>query len=259
MAASPQKENGYTPIANELLEAMAMFRIPGECEQVLKVIIRKTYGYNKREDAIANSQFVEATGMKKGNVSRALSKLITNRVVIKSDNKKDDCNIFKINKDYHDWIQFGIKSDNKKKTKKKLSKVITRVIKSDNKSLSEVMDTKDNKTILKERDTPSHTAKQFFKGIGDLMEKQSSDEATKVRSFLQETASYHPGVTKEVIWGEIKKFYLYWTEKNATGTKERWQKETTFQVERRLLTWFGKIRDFKVASNYKPTGRGLVE
>ena len=28
--ASPQKENGYTPIANEILEALALFPVSGE-------------------------------------------------------------------------------------------------------------------------------------------------------------------------------------------------------------------------------------
>ncbi len=84
--ANPQKENGYIAIATELYEAMISFRIPGECEQVLKVIFRKTYGYNKKEDSISNSQFCLLTKLPKGNVSRSLSKLITNKVVIRSDN-----------------------------------------------------------------------------------------------------------------------------------------------------------------------------
>ena len=95
--ASPQKENGYIAISSELFEAMARFRIPGECEQVLKVIIRKTYGFNKKQDSISNSQFVSSTGLKKGNVSRALSKLITNKLVIKIDNNKRTGCTYQIN------------------------------------------------------------------------------------------------------------------------------------------------------------------
>ena len=55
----PQLENGYTKIANELLEAIAAIRIPGEAMQVLLVIIRKTYGYCKKKDAISISLFRE--------------------------------------------------------------------------------------------------------------------------------------------------------------------------------------------------------
>ncbi len=73
--ANPQKENGYTPIANEIVEALARTRINGEAMQVLWVIIRKTYGFNKKEDSISLSQFVEVTGLPKPTVCKALNKL----------------------------------------------------------------------------------------------------------------------------------------------------------------------------------------
>lgn len=262
--ASPQKENGYVAIATELFEAMIRFRIPGECEQVFKLVIRKTYGFNKKEDKIANSQFVDATGMKKGNVSRALSKLITNKLVIRSDNNSKDGNTYKINKDYQEWIPFIIRSDNKKKKlskrQPKLSKEITNVIRSDNKVLSEVMDTIDNNhikdTIQKTGKTPSQNAKSFFNGVGDLKEKKSSSEAEATKQFLQKLQEKYPDASKRILWDEVVKFWSYWTELNATGRKERWEKQDAFQVERRLGTWFSKIKDFqskeKSKSNYSP-------
>lgn len=284
MTANPQKENGYVPIANELVEALGKFRIPGECQQVLWVIFRKTYGFNKKEDAIANTQFVEATGMKKGNVSRSLSKLIINNIVIKSDNKSKDGNILKINKDYHSWIPFVIKSDNKPKKKKKLSKVkpklskvITNVISNDNKTLSEVMDTKDIKTIKDtiqktgeiNSPTPFQTTTDFFKGVADLIEYQKANspqdkerhqtkEMTAVRDFLRDLAQRYPDANKTLVWAEIQKFYTYWTERNKTGKKKRWEMEKTFEVDRRLSTWFSKIKAFEnkadtsKSSNYSP-------
>ncbi|SRR6266481_1119368 len=74
--ASPQKENGFTPVANEIVEALARTRINGEAMQVLWVILRKTYGYQKKEDAIALSQFVEFTGLKRQTVYKAIHKLL---------------------------------------------------------------------------------------------------------------------------------------------------------------------------------------
>lgn len=154
--ANPQKENGYTAIANELFEAIIAFRIPGEIRQVFDAILRKTYGYNKKEDAIANSQLVLLTGMKRQNVSRSLIRLVENKLVIKTDDKTGNGNILKINKDYSQWIAFVIRTDDKKKKRKVSSKrikseseVITDCIKTDDKVSSELMDTKD-KTILKD-------------------------------------------------------------------------------------------------------------
>jgi len=164
--ASPQLEDGYTKIANEIIDALCKFRMPGECRQVLDCVFRKTYGYHKKEDWIANSQIVEMTGMKKGNASRALSKLITNKIVIKTDNK------LRLNKNYKDWVSF--KSLSKVITGKKNKVVIqiaTAVIQSDNKLLSKVRDTKDNKdNITKdityvETDVSLNHLINLFKGV----------------------------------------------------------------------------------------------
>ncbi len=84
--ANPQLEDGHTKIANEIMDALCRFRIPGEIRLVLDSIIRKTYGWHKKSDDISNSQLCEATGLKKGNVSRSLSKLITHNLVVRTDN-----------------------------------------------------------------------------------------------------------------------------------------------------------------------------
>jgi hypothetical protein len=51
---SPQLENGYVKIANELWDALCRTRIPGECRQVLDAIIRS---WNKKADQISYTHF----------------------------------------------------------------------------------------------------------------------------------------------------------------------------------------------------------
>jgi len=80
---NPQIEDGYVKIADELAEAFARYRISGEEWQVLWAILRKTYGWNKKEDWISLSQFQELTGIKRPNIIRALKKLIQKNIVIK--------------------------------------------------------------------------------------------------------------------------------------------------------------------------------
>lgn len=138
----PQTKNGYMSTANELVDAFCNFRIPGEVMQIIFTVMRQTYGYNKKEDWIANSLFIKKTGLTKGNVSRALSKAITHKLVIKNDNK------LRLNKHYNEWIPFTrvvIKSE-------------TKVIKSDNKKLSKVRNTKDNKNHFTKDNTTNVVA-----------------------------------------------------------------------------------------------------
>ena len=73
--AKPQLENGHTQIANEILEHLMRIHLPPNQWQVLLCIIRKTYGFHKKVDYIANSQIVGATGLCKAVVSRAIHAL----------------------------------------------------------------------------------------------------------------------------------------------------------------------------------------
>ena len=47
---------------------------------------------------------------------------------------------------------------------------------------------------------------------------------------------------------EVKKFVSYWTEPNKSGTKVKWQKQDTFEITRRLATWFNNIKNFNSQS-----------
>lgn len=99
--ASPQLEDGYLKIANEIWDQLVRYRIPGEQMQCLLFIIRKTYGYNKKWDAISGSQFVKATGLKKQSVHRAVKELVDKNIV----SKNVDGFIIKycFNKNYKTW------------------------------------------------------------------------------------------------------------------------------------------------------------
>jgi phage replication O-like protein O len=129
--ASPQKEDGYTPIANEIMDALCKTRIPGEERQVLDAILRKTYGWQKTSDKISMGQIAAMTGMKRQNVNRAIrslsSKMITR--VIKSDDR--GINLLEFNKNYEQW-QGVIKNDYSIKCNQKR---LQRVIKTDDRSV----------------------------------------------------------------------------------------------------------------------------
>lgn len=95
--ANPQLEDGHTRIANEILDALMRTYIPPNQWQVFVCIIRKTYGYKKKVDWIANCQIVEATGLVKSTVSRALRGLEQQGLI-----KRSGKNIG-IQKDWEQW------------------------------------------------------------------------------------------------------------------------------------------------------------
>ena len=96
--ASPQKENGHTEIAHEILEALAQTPINGYEARYLFALFRKTYGFQKKEDRISNSQFVKITNLRKGHISRTEHRLIKRKIVTKIGNSTG------FQKDYDEWL-----------------------------------------------------------------------------------------------------------------------------------------------------------
>ncbi len=99
--ASPQLENGYLKIANEIWEALCGIRIPGETRQVLDVIIRKTYGYNKKEDFISYGQIQKYTGIKRCKIPLHIKKLLDMKLIFKIAD--GHINKYGFNKNYDEW------------------------------------------------------------------------------------------------------------------------------------------------------------
>ena len=96
--ANPQLEDGYTRVANELLEAIARIKLCAYETKVLIFIIRKTYGWNKKTDWIALSQIAENTNILKPNVSRTLRSLKQRNIIIRDNHRQVG-----LQKDYEKW------------------------------------------------------------------------------------------------------------------------------------------------------------
>jgi phage replication O-like protein O len=137
LAGNPQVEDGYTRIANEIMEALAKYRIPGEQMQCLVHIFRMTYGWHKKTAVISLNDFANATGMHRANVSRALKSLKSRNMigVVKSDDTS--ALSYSFNKKYKTW---------------RVESKVTTVVRSDYKGVVKT----DNPTLYKrkERYTP---------------------------------------------------------------------------------------------------------
>lgn len=105
--ASPQKENGYTAIANEILESLARLDIIGSQFAIILAVIRKTYGFKKKEDQISISQLMEMTSLSRRTVIYHLQDLEAKRVLfIKRvrNGSVNETNIVMFNKNYDQWV-----------------------------------------------------------------------------------------------------------------------------------------------------------
>ena len=110
--ADVQRENGHLDIANELAEAFARHKFSTDEWRILWVVIRKTYGWQKKADMISLSQFATMTGMKAAHCCRALSRLVSRNVITRSGNTHsgnthsgNTVREYAIQKDFDAWSQ----------------------------------------------------------------------------------------------------------------------------------------------------------
>lgn len=101
--ANPQIQNGYTKIANELLEAICRLNISGNEMRILLYIIRRTYGFNRKFSEISLSDIASAVGMRNEHVSKALKRLSSRKIIELHANKGVKPQTISIVKDYDEW------------------------------------------------------------------------------------------------------------------------------------------------------------
>lgn len=104
---SPQIEDGYTKLANELLDAVISFNFSSRQYKVIMAIIRKTYGYNKTNDDISLTQIEKMCSMPKSHVSTTIKDLVDMNVL---DKQKGVYGFnLSVKKDYSEWVLLGAK------------------------------------------------------------------------------------------------------------------------------------------------------
>lgn len=106
---TPQLEDGYTRIANELLDAIIAFPFSARQMRVLMGLIRKLYGYNKKRDDISASQIGELCAMHRSHVSETLGHLAAMKVIFKEPGRFG--NMIEINKNYRQWLELDSKGE----------------------------------------------------------------------------------------------------------------------------------------------------
>jgi len=104
--ANPQKENGFTPIAHEIMEALAKCRIPGKSRQMLDVIMRQTYGYGRKTDRISTKQFMNLTGLSKPSIHRARRTLLYTKMITVYKSEHSQVLTYSFQKDYNKWLLY---------------------------------------------------------------------------------------------------------------------------------------------------------
>ena len=103
--ASPQTENGFTRIANELMEVIPLYKFNGTQFRILFVVLRYTYGFQRKSHELSLTFIADSTGMHKQQIKRELDILIKNKVLIEEEPPSfNKPRIIQFNKNYKEWL-----------------------------------------------------------------------------------------------------------------------------------------------------------
>ena len=196
--ANPQKENGYTVISNELLEAFYQCKLQEYERVIILCIWRKTYGWNKKRDLVAYSQIEKETGMVKQSIAKIIKNLVNKKLLIK------DKKSLGVNKNYEDWVvEWRVK-----KSAVQLTKVSPPAYQSkptslpQKKLLQKKLLQKKKPSVESDNYKPIHSPLvAVFDTINTSMKtkitKEENVELIKVGLLWQEMASKTLGISKE--------------------------------------------------------------
>jgi len=103
--ANPQKENGYTPIANEILDKIVTIPINGTQFRIVMIIWRYTYGFSRREHIISEKFIATAGDINKKQVQRELTELIKLNIIhVLKEATFTEPRLVQFNKNYDSWL-----------------------------------------------------------------------------------------------------------------------------------------------------------
>ncbi|HBT5993166.1 TPA: replication protein [Klebsiella pneumoniae] len=107
-------DDGFTRIANELLEAVMHAGLSQHQLLVFMAVMRKTYGFNKKSDWVSNEQLSELTGILPHKCSAAKSVLVKRGILTQTGR------VIGINKTVSEWSSLPVKGKEKKPYLKKV-------------------------------------------------------------------------------------------------------------------------------------------
>lgn len=106
MMANPQRENGYTGIANEILEQITKLHLNGTQYSIILTLWRFTYGFQRCEHDLSVSFISKATDTSTRAIKKEIRSLISrNIILVPRESTKSESRVLRFNKDYDTWIE----------------------------------------------------------------------------------------------------------------------------------------------------------
>ncbi|WP_226677246.1 replication protein [Mesobacillus jeotgali] len=103
--SNPQIEQGYTRVANEILENIMKVSLNGTQFRIVMAVWRFTYGFQRKEHELSIGFIATAISASRSQVDRELTVLIERKILIARDQGPKRPRQLRFNKDYEHWVR----------------------------------------------------------------------------------------------------------------------------------------------------------
>ena len=102
--SSPQTENGFTRIANEILESVQRYKFTLNEMKIVMCVWRYTYGFQRKSHQLSLTFLMNHTGLGRTRINDSLKKLVESNVIVKIEQGGANAtNSYMFNKNYNSW------------------------------------------------------------------------------------------------------------------------------------------------------------
>lgn len=102
--ASPQVEDGYTRIADEFLEALIAADYPASVIRFVLIVVRETWGWQRKESKIPAKRFADALGVTERRVRQIRDDCLRHNLIEVEAGDQFDTPTYRVQKHYTDWL-----------------------------------------------------------------------------------------------------------------------------------------------------------
>lgn len=203
--SSPQLEDGFTRIANEILEIMAKTKLSPTQYKILFVVWRFTYGFQRKSHKLSLSFIANATSSNLRHVQREIKKMVDQKILIIT-NDLGQTRSLSFNKNFKEWVTTIGEIDNGKIVNGKIANCLNShqtIGEIDNRTIGEIDKEERNKERFKEKiAATTNDTEEHFENLWKLYPKKIGKNSItkKTKAHLLES------VTVEAMNKAIKKY-----------------------------------------------------
>lgn len=210
--ASPQVEDGFTRIANELLEALAQADISSTKHRAMLLIMRETFGYQRKSVTIGYQALATKYLIDKAQLIRAMSWLVKHQyLTCEHGATVTSPNTWSVQKDYRQWGKRRTSDDSA--SSQTDTSVVESLVSKQTPVTSDCLDTTPHTPLYGERNLkkdddvdPAVAAVEVLRSLGqtakqrrEILEKRTSPDG-HLTLTIAEAESWRPFLARPPSW-----------------------------------------------------------